>query len=93
MAKLICNDLAVCESCLLYIANGDAENAEDNAAAQKGIEALHKFYLLPSEHGSVVASGENDEGYFSWLGKCDCCRRELGGMRYKAAIIALDSGG
>ena len=87
MAKLVVNDLAVCESCLLYIANGDAENAEDNAAAQKGIEALHKFYLLPGERGSVVPAGdENEEGYFSWR-QCDCCRRELGGMRYKAGII------
>jgi len=43
MAKVIVDDLAVCESCLLYIANGDAGNAEDNAAAQKGLKHCINF--------------------------------------------------
>jgi hypothetical protein len=85
MAKLIVDDLAVCESCLCFIANGDAGTEEDNAAAIKGIEELHQYYEVPT--GMVVPAGnENEEGYFSWRA-CDCCHRELGGMRYKAAII------
>ena len=88
MAKLIVDDLGVCESCLAFIANGECGSGDPNEEMQRAVHGVAKLledYEIPS--GAVVASGDQDEqGYFSWR-ECDCCHSGLGGHRYKAAIL------
>ena len=47
--------------------------------------------MEPREFFAAVANGDEcDEGSFSWQ-QCDCCRSDLGGMRYAAHGLAEDN--
>jgi hypothetical protein len=75
--EIICEDLWVCDDCVLLVANGD--EPEDREGLAEDIAAM-----WPSAY--LVIEDETDEFSYS---ACDGCGCRLGGSRHKATAIAL----
>jgi len=80
----VIGDLWVCEDCLIYIANGELpESEEESEAIKHGIEREHPYQW--------VADSDEESDRFSWSA-CDCCASGLGGVRHKCALILVKKG-
>lgn len=76
MAMRVKEELAVCQDCLMVIANGDYSGIaeEDLARVTKATDALGRY-----------ACADGDDLGFSWR-PCECCEG-LAGDRYKVVIL------
>lgn len=93
-------NLDICNTCLLYLANGDtpeptnAWHWSDGEEAAEYPDGWHPRKLdanWPAAEGwRLVASDEQEEGEgsFSWRG-CEACGCPLGGTIYSGAAIRL----
>jgi len=71
-------DLAVCEDCILYIANGDLP--EDDVREKRVVESVKKY----DKPGQCLGYDGDYLGFQP--NKCECCGG-LPGERYKAVLL------
>lgn len=70
--------ISVCTTCIVVMSNG-CETPEDKACAVLMAEGWPAPWTL-------VATGEDEEGWFSWQ-QCEGCGEVLGGQRYNAVAM------
>ena len=71
----------VCYDCLVYYANGEVENPEENWEPSPSV--LDFWYEIDKETGEIHHSD------FSWS-RCDACGSTLGGYRAHGILIMED---
>jgi len=84
----VIDEIEVCVDCLLYIANGDFFQGQDNYDKQLiEMEAAEKKLNKENQKVFLNCSEDYSAGFSSM--PCGHCSSHLGGDRYKAKLVQL----